>query len=285
MHHSLRIPSSVLLLAVVVALPANAAIEQTLDKNFNVAPGSVVKVDVSGAPIRATVGPAGSARLVLKEKFRTADAAEAEKLLENFEITCTQQGEEVKLLVKEKKGLGFRWGFSNKVEFAAEVTVPADVRLDLDTSGGSISVAGEMTASVRADTSGGSIEVDGGADLNLDTSGGSIRVHRALGKLRADTSGGGITVDLIDANAIDVNLDTSGGSIHVNVDPAAKLNIVGDTSGGRVRVEGFTNFVVEKKDDDHVSGRLNGGGGRLRADTSGGSIRIEPASAAAAARK
>ncbi|MFT3828396.1 MAG: hypothetical protein QM691_01690 [Opitutaceae bacterium] len=277
MHLSLRIPCSLLLLAA-VALPAKAAIEQSLDKTFNVASGSVVKVDVSGAPIRATVGPAGSAHLVLKEKFRTDDEAEAAKLLERFEISCTQQGDEVKLLVKEKKGLGFHWGAGNKVQFAAEIAVPADVRLDLDTSGGSISVAGEMTASVRADTSGGSIDVEAGPELSLDTSGGSIRVRRALGQLRADTSGGSITVDFVDAKATDVNLDTSGGSIQVNVDPAAKLDIVGDTSGGRVRVDGFANFVVEKKDDDHVAGRLNGGGGRLRADTSGGGIRIAPAS-------
>lgn len=279
MHLPLLRTCTLLLLAAVAALPSGAAIERTLDKTFTVAPGSIVKVDVSGAAIHAVVGPAGTARVVLTEKIRADNDAEADQLLERFEITCTQQGDEVKLVVKQKKGFGFNWSGQRKVEFRPVITVPADVRLDLDTSGGSITIDGEMIAAVRADTSGGSIKVDGGDDLNLDTSGGSIHVRRALGRLRADTSGGGITVDHIGAGATDVNLDTSGGSINVGIDPAAKLDIVADTSGGSVKVDGFAAaFEVEKKERGHVSGRLNGGGDKLSADTSGGSIRISTVS-------
>ena len=275
MHLPLHRTCSLLLLAAVAALPADAAIERILDRAFTVAPGSVVKVAVSGAAIRTSVGPAGTAHIVLTEKFRADTEAEADTLLERYEITCTQQGDEVKLGVKQKSDFGFDWGRRSKVEFHPVITVPADVRLDLATSGGSIGVSGEMTAAVRADTSGGSIKVDGGNDLNLDTSGGSIHVGQALGKLRADTSGGGITVDYVGAGATDVNLDTSGGSIRVVVDTAAKFDIEADTSGGSVNVDGFAAaFEVEHKERDNVSGRLNGGGGRLRADTSGGSIRI-----------
>lgn len=274
MYLSLRLPASLLLLAAVAASPLSAETERSLDKTFDVAPGSIVKVDVSGAAIHASVGAAGSARIVLKEKFRTDDAAEADQLLEQYEITCTQNGDEVKLMVRQKNRFGFPWGRGNRVRFHPEITVPADVRLDLDTSGGSISVDGEMRATVRADTSGGSIKVDGGNDLHLDTSGGSIHVRRALGALSAETSGGSITVDYVGPSATDVNVDTSGGSIRVAVDPAAKLDIVADTSGGGVHVDGFEHFDVLKKERSHLSGRLNGGGGRLRADTSGGSIRI-----------
>ncbi len=277
MHFSLRTSCSLLLLATAAALPATAGIERSLDQTFNVAPGSIVKVDVSGCSIRTTVGPAGTARVVLKQKFGTNNAAEADKLLERYEILCTQQGDEVKLAVKQKGGFGFQWGFGDRVQFAPEITLPADVRLNLDTSGGSITIAGEMTAAVWADTSGGSIKADGGLDLNLDTSGGSIHVRRALGHLHANTSGGGITVDFVGPGATAVTLDTSGGSIRAEVDPTAKLDVVADTSGGSVQVDGFAAFVVEKKERAHVSGRLNGGGGTLRADTSGGSIRITAA--------
>lgn len=274
MHILLRFPFPCLLFATAIALPAPAAIERSLDKSFNVAPGSLVKVDVSGASVHTAIGPAGTARVLLKETIHADSDAGADKLLERYEITCIQQGGEVKLVVRERgpRGVGAAW--RREVSFQPEITVPADVRLDLDTSGGSIIVAGEMLASVRADTSGGSITVGGGPELNLDTSGGSIHVGRASGRLRAETSGGGITVDYVGPGATDVLLDTSGGSIHAGVDPAAKLAIVGDTSGGRVAVEGFSGFVVETKERDHVVGRLNGGGGRLRADTSGGNIRI-----------
>lgn len=266
-------------LATLGTLSASAAIERVIDKTFAVAPGSIVRVDLSGAPIRASVGPAGTAHILLKETVHTDDAAEAEKLRQRFEISCTQEGGEVRLVVKEKRSLGFDWLSRRKVEFHPEITVPADVQLDLDTSGGSITVEGEMKALVKADTSGGRIDVAGGTSLNLDTSGGGIHVGRALGELRADTSGGGITVDYIGPDATNVNLDTSGGSIHAGVDPAARLAIVADTSAGSVTVEGFASaFEVQHKESDHVTGRLNGGAGTLRADTSGGSIRIRSAS-------
>ncbi len=240
MHFSLHRLCSCLLLTAIAAVPAGGAIERSLEKTFTVAPGSVVKVDVSGAEIRTEVGPAGTVHVVLKERFRTDDAAEADELLKHFEITCAQAGDTVRLVVKPKRGLGFSWSWNSKVAFRPLLTVPADVRLELDTSGGSIRVDGEMRAAVRANTSGGSIAADGGTDLNLDT---------------------------------------SGGSIHVGVDPAARLFVAADTSGGSAKVEGFAAaFEVERKEHDHVSGRLNGGGGRLRADTSGGSIRIGPAS-------
>ncbi len=199
MRPLLWFPFSVVLFSAVGVLRVSAGIERSLDKTFDVAPGSIVKVEVSGAAIRTTVGPAGSARVVLKEKFRTDDPAEADRLLERYDILCEQQGEEVKLVVRVKRGSLFAWRGNRGVAFAPEITVPADVRLDLD---------------------------------------------------------------------------TSGGSIRVGVDPAAKLDIEADTSGGRVQVDGFADFVATKKTRTHVSGTLNGGGGRLRADTSGGSIRI-----------
>jgi DUF4097 and DUF4098 domain-containing protein YvlB len=158
----------------------------------------------------------------------------------------------------------------------AELTVPPDVRLELNTSGGSIVVQGLRHAPVRAHTSGGSITVDGGnTPIAVNTSGGSIRIGHIGHTLRAHTSGGSIRVAEVAASATDVEVSTSGGSVRVGVAPTARLTVEASTSGGRVSVDGLA-IDTSLRSRTHVTGRLNGGGGQLRASTSGGSVRIGP---------
>ena len=102
-------------------------------------------------------------------------------------------------------------------------------------------------------------------------------VGRALTVLSADTSGGGITVDYVGPRARDVNLDTSGGGIRVGVDRQASLDVIADTSGGRVAIEDLPFRGESSRSRSHASGSINGGGGRLRASTSGGGITIRAA--------
>jgi DUF4097 and DUF4098 domain-containing protein YvlB len=109
--------------------------------------------------------------------------------------------------------------------------------------------------------------------MTLDTSGGSIRVGAALTTLDADTSGGGITVSYVGPTARTVALETSGGTIRVGVDSEAALTIDASTSGGHVEVEGLP-IATDEQNRSKLKGSINGGGGQLRAATSGGSIKL-----------
>jgi hypothetical protein len=260
------------------ALVSSASIDRSIEKSFPTQPGATAVVDVSGASITVKVGDSGRIDLKVEQLVNVSTEAEADAVLENYEITADIDGNTVRFISKSKRK-GWSWSDmgGSKLRQKVILTVPADTQLNLDTSGGSIRIEGEIAGNVRADTSGGSIDVSGGSgDLNLDTSGGSISVGRALGKLRADTSGGSIHVDYVGPNASDVNCDTSGGSIHIGVDPSGNFDLNADTSGGRVTVEGLA-IDIHKKDRTHVSGKVNAGGARLRADTSGGSISIKAA--------
>jgi hypothetical protein len=263
-----------LLFLALSGVAASAAVERKLEKSFTVQPGSSVKVDISGGSIESRVGEPGTVHLILDQRFRSADTeAEADAILANYEVIAEQSGDEVVLRVRAKKK--FNWGSGSQMAVSARIVVPSTVQLDLNTSGGAINVLGEMTSSVLCETSGGGIKVDGGpGDFKLDTSGGGISVERALGSLHADTSGGGIQVKYVGPQARDINLDTSGGGISVGVDASGKFDLVADTSGGSVKVEGLS-FEAQKKDRDHASGPINGGGAPLRADTSGGNITIK----------
>lgn len=279
MTHSTRFALLVCVLSAgcLATVPAAPQVQRRIAETYRVAAGSLVSVRISGGPISVEVGPAGTVGVTLEQRIEAGSDAAADTLLADYEVSSVQQGDVVTLTARRKAGSeGYRTRNSG-VRFDARLTVPPNVRLDLDTSGGSISVLGDRQADLKADTSGGSITVDGGqATMDLDTSGGNIQVRRALSVLRADTSGGGITVDYVGASATDVSVDTSGGSIRVGVDAAAKLNVDASTSGGSVTIEGLP-FTTQSVRGSRASGSLNGGGGRLNANTSGGSIAIRAA--------
>ena len=265
--------------ALLVVIPISTArdIERPVERTFKVAAGSLVTVGISGGSIAVDEGGAGTVKVVITQRVRgVSTESEADELLGNYDVEIAQAGDRVSAAVKRRGSTGSQW--RRGVSFSATLTVPRDVRLDLNTSGGSINVRGTRDAALDANTSGGSIRVDGGrGPMTLDTSGGGITVGEALGIVDASTSGGSITVAHVGPEATDISLNTSGGSIHVGVNERAKLTLRADTSGGRVSVSDLP-FVSTRTStrtrSNEARGTINGGGGYLDAHTSGGSIDI-----------
>jgi hypothetical protein len=257
-----------------VSIDMPEAVERTMTRTFAVRPNSQLRVNIQGGSISTQSGEPGSIRVELVERVRAKSERQMDAALEDYEISARQDGELVVIVARRRPERGWKVWKSEHVSFSTRIVVPPDVALTLNTSGGPITVRGDRTGDLKADTSGGGIKVDGGTGaIDLDTSGGSISVEQALRTLDADTSGGGITVRYVGPSASDVDLDTSGGSIHVGVDPAASLRLEADTSGGSVRVDGLP-FTISDNSRSHARGTINGGTGRLRASTSGGSITI-----------
>ncbi len=143
--------------------------------------------------------------------------------------------------------------------------------VDADTAGGSIRL-GEMGGRVRADTAGGSIRIDRSlGHVKASTAGGSIRIRAASESVDASTSGGGVSVTFVGQPSDDSRLSTSGGNVTAVLAEDLRFDIRA-RSGSRVRSE----FDLEdaRTDEDRLDGRLNGGGPRLRLDSSG-PVRIE----------
>jgi Toastrack DUF4097 len=273
------------LLTVVLALPLGACIaldasdvvERSQTRAFTVAPHSTVHVKLKGGSIATDAGPAGRVGVELRARVRASSDREADAVMADYDVSTTQRGNDLWIVARRRSEVNWKIWKLDRVQVSARLTVPADVQLDLDTSGGSITVRGDRAERLKADTSGGGIRVDGGpGDMDLDTSGGSITVGRALGSLKADTSGGGISVQYVGPAVRLVDLDTSGGGIRVGVDPGASLALSAETSGGGVRVEGLP-FSGDDVGRSHARGTINGGAGRLRASTSGGGVTIAAA--------
>jgi DUF4097 and DUF4098 domain-containing protein YvlB len=164
--------------------------------------------------------------------------------------------------------------------------VPAEFNVDLQTSGGDITINGRMTGTLKGTTSGGDVrigDVVGSADMN--TSGGDIIAGDVQGDLYLNTSGGDLHTGLVTGRA-DVN--TSGGDI--TIEKVGKT-LRARTSGGDIRIGDIGGeATISTSGGDIVVGRVSGGvsvgtaggnisllsaTGRVTAKTAGGDIQLD----------
>ena len=265
-----------LVMAAATALlaPQVAPLERRVERTFQVTSGSTVAIELSGGRITVVPGSGRAATITLVQRVHVTTERDADAALASYHVAFAQTTAGVHVEARRKTGLIVNSWREPRVNIDAEVAVPPDVRLDLHTSGGSIAVEGVHRAPIAARTSGGSITLDEAhAPVDVRTSGGSIRVAHAGGTLLARTSGGSIRIGEVSASAGTIDVRTSGGSISLGIAPSAQLDIDASTSGGRVSVEDLP-LLASQRSNHHVTGRLNGGGGSLRASTSGGSVRI-----------
>ena len=129
-------------------------------------------------------------------------------------------------------------------------------KIKLTTSGGHLKLE-DLSGNIEATTSGGNVR--GGnisGDLSTGTSGGHVNLDNLSCTLTASTSGGNIDVTMKELGSF-VKLTNSSGNVNLQL-PANKgidLKLTGD----KVKVSALANFSGDIE-DDHVEGKLNGGG-------------------------
>lgn len=189
------------------------------------------------------------------------------KYEDEFEVIYELTGNTLNVTGKKERS---NWS-KTRVKF--ELTVPKNFNLELDTSGGQISIM-DLTGEIDARTSGGSVKASNiEGNVKLKTSGGSIKTSDIYGKVNAHTSGGSIRIKQSSQFKDDAEYTTSGGSITALLPDDVKVNLYAATSGGRVSVDYDVNGRFKKRT---IKGSINGGGPELRLETSGGSISVEP---------
>ncbi|MCZ6507495.1 MAG: DUF4097 family beta strand repeat-containing protein [Acidobacteria bacterium] len=293
-------PSAALaaLAALVLIAPA-VALADTVERTFDVAPGGTLKIDTDQGSIDIRSAPGNQVRIRVERKARSGSDAD-------FELRFEQRGDDV-IVTGERPGSG--WFGSRRFRVRFEIEVPQRYNLDLDTSGGSISIAdlegdvdchtsggsisiddidgkvdcrtsgggidiGRIEGSVLAKTSGGSIRIDrSGGSVVAKTSGGNITVHEVLGSIEATTSGGNIKATISQQPQADCRLSTSGGRVELALASSIAVDLDAKTSGGRVNVD-LPVTVQGHLGRSSLQGKINGGGPQLYLRTSGGSIYI-----------
>jgi hypothetical protein len=157
-----------------------------------------------------------------------------------------------------------------------------DGAAEIETGGGDISLANGGGA-LRARTGGGAIEVRNfPGDTDVETGGGELTLEQIGGRIMGETGGGAITASISRNDTHEIQLESSGGSIDLTLPATSAVDIDAETSSGRIK----TNLPLEtiRADEDHLRGKLNGGGKRVVLRTSAGSISIKSTSDETASR-
>lgn len=291
------------------------SIEKNEKKSFPVNAGGQLFIDTDKGSIIVETHNNSEIEVELLLTAKTNDDELAEKLFNSFKVSYDHSGSDLKIFGKYEgakswlKNL-FGGSNSNKLNVKFIITVPEKFNVDLNTSGGGISV-GDLEGLVEARTSGGGLNfgnisgnIDGktsgggitigecAGNIKISTSGGGIKIKKCEGTVDAHTSGGGITVNevygAIDASTSggsvyasiteqpkdNCSLTTSGGGITVKLAKNINLNLDAKTSGGNVNTD-FPITIKGKVDRSKLNGKINDGGPDLYLRSSGGSIHIE----------
>jgi DUF4097 and DUF4098 domain-containing protein YvlB len=224
-----------LALAGLTWLAAPAAAEDRMEKDLKLAPGGEFRIETDLGSVTVAGSPDSGAHVVVTSK---------RKELKDLLTFRFEEGAGSAAVIAKRIHHSWFGNHGDSVHY--EIRVPAQTRLSVDTSGGSIHVSA-MRAPAKLETSGGGIRVeDLVGDLDANTSGGSIDLKDIKGKVRVETSGGGVEGANLDGP---VHAESSGGSIELQ---RVTGDVEAETSGGGIRI--------------------TDAGGRIHADTSGGSI-------------
>ena len=234
-------------------IPSSAS-QDVIKRSFSVSPGGWLRIDTDRGNIEVRTSSGNSVEVEVRREAR-GDAD-----VEDFTVEFDHSGSDVSI---EGEGRNFRNG-RDGVSVSYIVSVPRKYNVDLETSGGNVSVDdldgealvetaggnlsfGRITGTIDAETAGGNISVEGSSgDVNVETAGGSIRLGKVGGTVNASTSGGNIAVE---GSEGDLEVETSGGNISLG---RVGGTVRASTSGGNIEV-----------------GEVNGS---IEAETSGGNI-------------
>lgn len=185
--------------------------------------------------------------------------------------------------------------------------------VDATTSGGDVTIGGAV-GEVTAKTSGGDIKIErANGEVDVHTSGGDVTIDSAEGSLKAGTSGGDITISnatgggvvaktsggdiearlmaTVSALEEDWSLKSSGGELTIRIPEdlsatlEAEIHLERSWFGRDQEYRIDSDFDLDEQEEDtrdrrtiRASGDINGGGNRIRLETSGGDIQIRKVS-------
>jgi len=143
--------------------------------------------------------------------------------------------------------------------------------ITLGTSGGSMTLKG-LQGTIKATTSGGSVHGnDIKGELAAHSSGGSVVLHDLACSIETSTSGGSMDVEIKELGKY-VKVSNAGGNISLKMPGDKGIDI--DIRGDKIRFDALKNFSGSQK-DDHVEGKINGGGIPVTVRASNGRVSME----------
>jgi DUF4097 and DUF4098 domain-containing protein YvlB len=256
-------------LGLLAVTAAQASIDNTIRKTFNVTPGGTLIIDADLGDISVNVAAGSAVTIDVVRRARTNSQSRANELYSKYDLSFTQEGSNVRVIGKYDHPFRFFDFFNDDLDVKFVVTVPARYNVNLDTSGGDIRV-GDLNGEVKAKTSGGDLDlgrIHGVVDAR--TSGGDVSIAEAHTTVTLGTSGGDVSVGSADGN---LTAKTSGGDIEIK---RAAANLLAHTSGGSISIGEAHGIIDASTSGGSIHARLaQQPRGDSQLKTSGGTITL-----------
>ena len=256
----------VLLLAAAGALAPAASAEavtltQTLDRTFELAADGRVELENVNGSITVDSWDRPAVRVQAVKKAKAADRKDAERALRGTKVESSRAGDR-RLRIETEQSRSERGFFSwlldrdGKASVAYHLTVPRGVDLQASTVNGRLDLDG----------------VEG--RLRLSTVNGSIHARDLAGAVRATTVNGAIEAAMRQVpEGADLELQTTNGGVELALPADVRADVEVSTTNGGIS----TDFPLERTGrwgPQRMHGQLNGGGGRIRVETTNGGVAI-----------
>jgi DUF4097 and DUF4098 domain-containing protein YvlB len=288
MEHSMNLRP--VLLTAVLSVTSVALADNTFDKTLNVSGQADLYVSTGSGNIHVNPGSSGQIHIVGHVHAGWSAFGDVNsrisRIVENPPIV--QTGNSVRVGEMTDHSL------FNNISIDYDVTVPADVALNVHSGSGDVEVnnvgrfvsAGSGSGNIRVRGSHGALDVESGSgDLTIeDASAGDVKARTGSGNIHVNGFSGGFTAKT-GSGDIDATgrlqgggmISTGSGDVRLHLTPDSRFTLEGATGSGDIRVK--TAGVVAANTETsrhHVTTEVNGGGPALQIRTGSGDIEILP---------
>ena len=195
---------------------------------------------------------AGSERQV---RIEAEKMAPSEQVLNELEVAIVAQGNRVEVLTRAPHTPWGFFGSSGRVNY--RITLPASVRVDVESTNGSVHVSGVAGA------------------VRVRSVNGSVRVEDAAGEVAAHSVNGSVNVAYSAVPRQGLHrFATTNGSVTVRLPADASGSFQADTVNGGISTD-LPLAVQGHFGTKHLRGQLGEGGGRFEISTVNGSVAVK----------
>lgn len=238
-------------LAMTMALPVYADVEDVVEKSFSVNDDSTFTLSNINGEVEITSWQQAKIKVIATIK------ADDQESRDRIEVKMKQQGDQVNVATQYEKSFNYKNSNSGLVSY--QVWLPASTNLsDIELVNGSLTIEG-VQGEIEAELVNGSI-VAKGLSQNSDISSvnGSIKAY----------------YQSLDQNLDDIEIETVNGSIKLYLPEEVNAALDIETMHGSIK----TDFGLKAKKNSYVGRSLNGnigsGGTKINLESVNGSIKV-----------
>ncbi|HVT57737.1 MAG TPA: DUF4097 family beta strand repeat-containing protein [Thermoanaerobaculia bacterium] len=257
-------------------LPAAVTVSERSDQTYSLRAGGALSVKNVNGAVTVEAWDRDEVHVEAVKKAQAGSDGEARRILRQIKIEVREEAGRLIVETRMPGHNGLLDWLAGEGQRQASVEyhlqVPRRLDLDAETVNGGLRLSGIKGAARLASTNGAIdvAQVDG--RLRLQTTNGGIKVSEAAGEVRAETTNGSVNAQL---NRVDgtLSFETTNGHIDITLPRDVRASIEAETANGNIH----TDFAVAASGQTlrrRLHGDINGGGGKLVANTTNGGIRI-----------